>query len=254
MALFYNSINKAGPGIKKSEPKKKAFFLFWDIYFRKFPRLMQLSLLYLLSCIPIVTFGPATAALTSLLRNYAREENAFVWMDYRDAFLKYWKKGLLASLFDALLVLSLISFNLYLWLFTAKGQPLYLYACSGIILGCAIIYLFMRPYLYTMIVTFNLKFSVMLKNALLFAFIGLIRNFISTATGLLMIWGSIKLVLYAYLNIVPMEITIPLMLILVPVTINFLSVFVSYPLIKKHMIDPVSKPDQKGEDESIFKD
>jgi uncharacterized membrane protein YesL len=217
--------------------------------------MLQLNFVYMLFCLPIVTFGPASAAYTYVLRNFAREEHAFVWLDFRDAFKKYWKKGFLASLFDLIPIYVLA---VYIFFYSSrlseKGQPLYIYIFSCVTLGCALIYLFMRPYMYTMIVTFNLRFREMLKNALIFSVVGLIRNVLSTALGVLLIWGSIRFVKYTYALIIPMEITIPLCLLVIPFTIHFISIFLTYPVIKKYMIDPQAKPDNKSEDESIFKD
>lgn len=45
MGLFGNYA-KEGPGVKKNEPQKKRFFYFFELYFRKFGKLMTLSLLY----------------------------------------------------------------------------------------------------------------------------------------------------------------------------------------------------------------
>lgn len=41
--------------------KKKRFFLFFELYFRKFWKMIELNLLFLVCCIPIVTIGPAIA-------------------------------------------------------------------------------------------------------------------------------------------------------------------------------------------------
>ena len=69
MGLF-GGYENAGPGIPKSELEKKGIFKFFEIYGRKFWKLIELNLIYLLFCIPIITFGPATAALLKIARNY----------------------------------------------------------------------------------------------------------------------------------------------------------------------------------------
>ena len=80
MGLF-NSYTKEGKGIDKKPDNRLRIVVFFDIYIRKFWNLILLNILYLLFCIPIVTIGPATAAMTKILRNYAREEHAFIWSD-----------------------------------------------------------------------------------------------------------------------------------------------------------------------------
>ena len=53
------------------------------------------SLLFLVPCIAIT--GPFTAGLCYVTRNWARDEHAFVWTDYKDAIKANWKPALLNS-------------------------------------------------------------------------------------------------------------------------------------------------------------
>ena len=68
MGLFYND-KEAGSGVAKNGPKKRPFFRFFEIFANKFWVFFQINLIYVLFCLPIVTFGPATAAMTALMRN-----------------------------------------------------------------------------------------------------------------------------------------------------------------------------------------
>ena len=86
MGLFNNYL-KEGKGVSK-EQNTPRLILFFQIYFRKFWNLISLNLLYIAFCIPIITIGPATAAMTKILRNYAREEHAFLWGDFLETFKK----------------------------------------------------------------------------------------------------------------------------------------------------------------------
>ena len=54
MGLISNMFNysKPGPGVEKEEQQKRRFFLFFELFFRKFWKLIQLNLLYLLFWIP----------------------------------------------------------------------------------------------------------------------------------------------------------------------------------------------------------
>ena len=73
---------RSGPGIAKNAPKKKPFFYFWELYFRKFWKLISLNILTFIFCIPIVTIGPAFAGMTKVLRNYVLEKNSFIFHDF----------------------------------------------------------------------------------------------------------------------------------------------------------------------------
>ena len=53
MGLFGGGFTKPGPGIDKNAPKKKGIFLYFEIFFRKFWKLMQLNMIYFLFCLPL---------------------------------------------------------------------------------------------------------------------------------------------------------------------------------------------------------
>ena len=100
MAGFFGlfDLAKAGPGVSKNEPKKKRFFLFWELYFRKFFKLILAGLLYLVVSIPIVTIGLAQAGLTFVKRNYSREKHVFLPSDFFDTIKRTGSKRLFAVL------------------------------------------------------------------------------------------------------------------------------------------------------------
>lgn len=103
MGLISNMFNysKPGPGIEKEEQQKRRFFLFFELFFRKFWKLIQLNLLYILFWIPPLiagtlltpynatlaylafflvgtfTAGPATAGAIYILRNLPRKRQCF---------------------------------------------------------------------------------------------------------------------------------------------------------------------------------
>lgn len=52
MGIFNRNYSTPGPGISKDAPKKKGLHLFYEIFFRKFWKLIQLNLLYILTLIP----------------------------------------------------------------------------------------------------------------------------------------------------------------------------------------------------------
>lgn len=53
MGLFFN-YSKPGPGIDKNAPKKKGIFLYFELYFRKFWKMIQANLLYFICSIPML--------------------------------------------------------------------------------------------------------------------------------------------------------------------------------------------------------
>lgn len=114
MGLISNMFNysKPGPGIEKEEQQKRRFFLFFELFFRKFWKLIQLNLLYILFWIPPLiagtlltpynatlaylafflvgtfTAGPATAGAIYILRNFATQTPVFLLSDFSSSLRK----------------------------------------------------------------------------------------------------------------------------------------------------------------------
>ena len=56
---------------------------------------MCLSLLWVLTCLPVFTFGAATTALFSTIRHYIRMEEESLWGTYWGAFRENFKRSTL---------------------------------------------------------------------------------------------------------------------------------------------------------------
>jgi uncharacterized membrane protein YesL len=52
MGIFNTNYSTPGPGISKNAPKKKGLNLFYEIFFRKFWKLIQLNLMYIVTLLP----------------------------------------------------------------------------------------------------------------------------------------------------------------------------------------------------------
>jgi len=121
---------------------------------------------WLLMLIPAMTItGPFTAGVSYVTRNWARDEHAFVWSDFKDAVKANWKHALLVSFLT-----SLMPFILYIcWTFygqMAAESPFFvvpqvLATMLGVVWFLAVIYM------YPLMVTYKLKFKYLFRNALL---------------------------------------------------------------------------------------
>lgn len=269
MGFFGGGFSKPGPGVDKDEPQKKRFFLFFDIYFRKFWKLCQLNLMYVLFWIPAMLalslwivggknllsiiivlastllLGPATAGATLVLRNFAREEHAFVWSDFKDGAVKNIKQSAVfcfgSTAAWGLLILAAQFYS------NLTRESMVAFLPFGLVLAGFIILLFMSFYMYTMIVTFDMPLIQMLKNALIFAVVGLLGNIVSLITV-----GVIALALFLFF---------PITVLFIPTfaltTMLFIIVFNAYPKIKQYMIDPYlekAEPTEEDEAEPLFSD
>ena len=206
-------------------------------------------ILFVLSFLVIFTFGPVNAGATYILRNMVREEPVFLISDFKYAIKRNFKQAIPIGIFD-IAVIGILIYDI-MW-FNTNAQV----SSNGLIVpmlvvswAALILYFFMRLYIYLMIVTFDLKFSKLIKNALFFAILGFKRN-IMVLIGTLIIT---VLTLALCILFLPIGIIIPFTVFFG--FLGFMGTYAAYPKIKQIMIDPYyaehpeeSPPESYGED------
>jgi len=193
-------------------------------------------LLSVFLCLPMITVGPAQAGMTYILRNFSREEHAFLWSDFIEHAKKNFKQSMIVgsiNLFITVLVIVLINFY-----FSLPGSLL-ITAASTILIVVFVIFMMMSMYIYPMMVTFNLTIRQLYKNALSFAIMKLIPNL------LILILCSALVIVSFYFNPI---IGYILFFFITMALISFITNFYVYPKIDKYMIQPTL---QKEEDEQV---
>lgn len=254
MAGFFGffDYSKPGKGVRKDEPQRSRFAQFFILVQRKFWKLIQLNLIYILFCIPIVTIGPATSAMAYVLRQYANEMPVFLFSDFWDAFKANWKQsfvhGLIFTLVGALLVVSVQ----FYWM--NAGNHAWMYLPLGVCFMIGLVMVMANFYINLMIVTLDLKLSAIIKNGFLLSILCLKTNLI---TLLIVILFSAVMILF-------FPITIFVMLFLGFSFIWFVIVYNSYRGVKKYAIDPYLKQVEEehnnqgllseSEEETVFQD
>lgn len=235
MAGLFGMFNyeKPGPGVDKNAPKKKKFFVFMEIFGRKFWRLMIVNLLYLLFSLPVVTHGLACAGLTYITRNFAREKPVFVWMDFIDTIKKNWKQALPVGIIN-LIITTVLVFNAYTY-YIADGVVSTILAALSLVL--LIIFSYMKYYIYMIMITFSLTIRQIYKNSLIFAFAGLKNNLVISLVCV--VCYAIALLICPYM--IGLLITGILAVALFPAFRSLLIQFSVFPMIQKHMIEPYYK-------------
>ena len=118
-------------------------------------------MLYLLFCLPIVTIGPATAAFTYILRNYSREDHAFLFSDFIDIFKKNWKQSSIFWFLNLFCVIALF-IAIPTYFVNAMENGIYYIPFLFCSFG-ALLLLFMNYYAYVMIVTFKLNLKQIIR-------------------------------------------------------------------------------------------
>mgnify|MGYP004628767385 FL=1 len=274
MGLFGRSYQKEGPGVSKDDVEKRKFFLFFELYFRKFWKLIKLNLLYffvniisVLSMAVIVVsiiaphekgtvdgialiaygvvilsgiiVGPSTAALVYVLRNYANQRHSFMASDFFEQFKKNFKQSVPVGLLTMVLpVVFTFAMRYYAGINTLWGTGL---LCLTTF--CVLVVLSAYLYVYPIMVTFDLKLKQILRNSLIMAFANFPVNIL-----VLIISGAI---LYGVFML-PDMIAVTLMMVIVPVTIGFVSVFSIWGAIDRYMMP--KNEDTEDEEESVFSD
>lgn len=265
---------RPGPGVPKDAPPKHPIIVFFQVFSRKFWNLVKLNILFMLFnlpaliavmlamgyifqnpmfedaisdlimrfifgsiliCIPVITVGPAQAGFTYVLRNYSREEHAFLWWDFKDNAILNFKESIIISIID-LVVVILFGININFYLTNGSNNILTTIASTLLIMAFTI-FIMMHMYIYPMLVTFKLSIKQIYKNAFVFALMKFIPNL-----GLLLL--CILLIFLSFLNTIIGIVLFPLLTVS---TIGLIINSYVYPKLKKYMIDKVDSDDEVKE-------
>ena len=191
-----------------------------------------------------VTFGWQNIGAAYVLRGLFRGEPVFIFSDFFYGIKKNLKQGLFVGMIDFACV-SVLAIDIYFFV-TSKSSVMN-DIMLGIMVAVAIIYFFMRFYIYQLLITFDMKTIKILKNSLIFSILGIMRNLLAFIG--IVIFMAIHLVLILWL--LPMGISIPLVLpfIYAPAVITFITVYAAYPVIDKYLIAPYVNETQQSTDE-----
>jgi uncharacterized membrane protein YesL len=108
-----------------------------------------------------------------------------------------------------------------------------------------VLYLLMRPYIYMMLITFDMSLRKILKNALIFAVLGIKRNIMWIIGVVVMICINVFLMI-----ICPPSIIVPVILPFIYLWgfIGFTVNYAIYPIIYRYMVEPCLAENQASED------
>jgi len=267
MRFFSPDYNKPGTGVDENAPQKRRFFMFFELFFRKFGKLMQLNLLYLVTAIPafiilfflgIVVLNPYLETLAYTLPQIGVDPDIVIIM------INVFFPLLIICLFGAgpttagfVYVIRNFSREEHSWLlsdfwehtrknfkqslcvfiidlaviyFTAVAVNFYLERSMlpvAAMLVFFVIYILARLYIYPMMVTFDLPVRGLYRNAFIFAVMRLLPNVI-IAVFIAAILIAVFLHIYA--------IILAVALILFSLC-GYISVFWTFPSIERYMMN-----------------
>jgi len=300
---------KEGKGVEKDAPPKKPFFRFFEIFFRKFYKLMRLNLLFvmfnlpaiiivflalnipisilnkliigginltdaqqtpgffiqgwifpmiLLTSIPIFTTGPFQAGMTYILRNYTKEEHAFIWSDFIAKAKQNLKLSIKVCVLDMVVgVVIMMDFAMYLavtsqnHIASLANIPNFFIVLMAIILGfTSVFYFIMHLFIYPMMVTFNITFKQLMRNCAILAMLKWLPSL-----GIIILDVAI---IFIPLFLLPLParysilIPVTLYLFITPAFIGLINNFYAYPILKKFMIDNLKDVEKVTIDETAM--
>lgn len=258
--------NNTGAGIPKNAPKKKGILRFFEIFFRKFWKLIEVNILYSLFFIPAVlalyavirvsnatvallmlavclivfvfTIGPATSGMFKILRNFTVEKHAFILTDFKKAFTENYKKSLAMGIID-IIFFSVVSTAMYVYVQMAREMENNLILILFVIcVSMALTAVMMNFYTFLMIISTDVSFKNILKNSFVLSLVALKKNLITLFISLI-ITGIFTVAIIWNLSFI-------FLLPFVPASIiGFIICFNSYPVIQKYVINPYYE--QRGE-------
>ncbi len=266
MGLF-NNYNKPGKGVSKNEKQKNGIARFFELYFRKFWSICILNIIIVLCAIPFLAasygifsligkgslaltenfqlrmiislvpfafFGPVFAGGLRITRDFVREEPVFMWGDFVSTIKKNLKQTIIFSIISYIGVAA-FSYAIPAYYYLEGFTKYILFPLTMI---AALIFLFTQYYYYIMAITCNLTVKQLIKNSVILSMACIIRNlFLTVILGIIFV-AICAMAIYG--------IATPILFAIVLMFVTFFAIgfilysisFMSFPAIKKYIIDP----------------
>lgn len=120
-------------------------------------------LIWLIPCLSIT--GPFTAGLCYVTRNWARDEHAFIWSDFKDAVKENWKQSLILSVITSVLPLAAYVGWRFYGQMTERNTLMIIPQVLVVMIG--LIWSISITYMHPLAVTYKLKTKDIIRNGLL---------------------------------------------------------------------------------------
>jgi len=130
-------------------------------------QIKSIVLFGLLMLIPAITVtGPFTPGLCYVTRNWARDEHAFIYSDFKDAVKANWKQGLLTGFITGLVpVVVYVCWDFYGTLASTNGVIYVIPQMLTLLIG--IVWMLSLIFTYPMMVSYKLKYLQLIRNSFL---------------------------------------------------------------------------------------
>lgn len=216
---------------KKDYPRQQGreleFVRFLRTLFREFWELMKLNLLFLLTCLGIVTIPAAITARHYITITMYRDKNHFLWKDFWKAFkTDFWRSLLGGVIWGALLAAFGLAIYFYYQLSTQGESGMLFIAPLVLAVFMFLVTFISATYFFQMMPTVELKLWPLFKNSFMLFFLSLPRNLLALLVSA--IFGIVGIGLLPYSAVV---------LVFIHFSLFSLSMnFITYGAIEKFVI------------------
>ncbi len=252
--------SKPGKGVSKDENDSR-FKIFFAVLLRKFWKFLQLNILYVICSIPlmflmtmfvppfedtdeyrlkmfflllqcllyisVIGLAPIITGFTYVLRNFSREQHAWVMSDFFEHIRKNFKQSMIVFLIDFVAVfLVLTNYTFYSSL---ENTSILITIAKTFVVVATIIYFMMHFYIYQIMVTFSMTVRQIYRNSLILTLAHLPRN-----VGILALISIFAVATFSFGSELGILICLLISVSLIGYTVNFLV----QPVINKHLIAP----------------
>ncbi len=211
-----------------------------------FPTTGAMAVMIILIAFTVLTWGWQMVGGAYNLRSLVRGDSCFLWSDYFYAIKRNFKQAFFFGLLDVLVIVVLF-FDWY-YFSALAGASLGYGVMYFMTIALVIIYIFMRFYIYQMMITFNLSIKKLLKNALIFSMLGIKRNILALL-GIVSVMGLNFALIFPSLSI-GFTLTLILPFFYLPALAGFMATYAAYPNIQRYMIDGYDQEDAVTEEEN----
>lgn len=205
---------KDTPGIDKNAPKKKGFARYLETLWREFFPLLKLNLLFLISCVPIVTIPAALTAMNRITVTMVRDRNYFMLSDYWDAFKRDFWRSLLAGVLFAV-ALGIFGLSTWFYYMLAQASNKFFLVFAGVSLGLLLTAYGGAVYFFPMLAMVELPTKKLLQNSLIMVYTCFKKSIPAIVISLVILLAGVGLLPFSLLFIVL------IMFSLVSMTSNF---------------------------------
>lgn len=134
--FFRRDYSTPGPGIRPDEPEKTGPARLWQIVQIEAGAILQLNLLFLLTCIPVVTIPLAVYGMNQVIRKMMLDQPVLCFHDYRAAIRQGWKRAYAAFF---LVAVPLVTSGVGVWFYLLRAMESILFLAPFVL--CSTVFL-----------------------------------------------------------------------------------------------------------------